>query len=124
LFGVSILLLIIGRISIKQISIVSLAGLVLLSGVMLLGPRRKTYISRIETYLHPEKADADKAFQSTQAKIAIATGGIVGKGPGNSTQRNFLPHPYSDFVFALIIEEYGTIGGVGLIILYLVFLYR
>lgn len=124
LFGVSILLLIIGRISIKQISIVSLAGLVLLSGVMLLGPRRKTYISRIDTYLHPEKADPDKAFQATQAKIAIATGGIIGKGPGNSTQRNFLPHPYSDFVFALIIEEYGMVGGVGLVILYLVFLYR
>lgn len=124
LFGVSILLLIIGRISIKQISIVCLAGLILLSGVMLLGPRRKTYISRIETFLHPERADPDKSFQATQAKIAIATGGVFGKGPGNSTQRNYLPHPYSDFVFALIIEEYGMIGGVGLVLMYLVFLYR
>ena len=124
LFGVSILLLIIGRISIKQISIVCLAGLILLSGVMLLGPRRKTYISRIETFLHPERVDPDKSFQANQAKIAIATGGVFGKGPGNSTQRNYLPHPYSDFVFALIIEEYGMIGGVGLVLLYLVFLYR
>jgi len=124
LFGVSILLLIMGRISIKQISIVCLAGVILLGAVMMLGPRRKTYMSRIDTFIHPEKADPDKAFQANQAKIAIATGGIFGKGPGNSTQRNFLPHPYSDFVFALIIEEYGMVGGVGLVLLYLVFLYR
>ncbi len=124
LFGVSILLLIMGRISIKQISLVCLGGLILLTGVMLLGPRRQTYISRIETYLHPEKADPDKAFQSNHSKIAIATGGIFGKGPGNSTQRNFLPHPYSDFVFALIIEEWGLVGGVFLVFLYLLFLYR
>jgi cell division protein FtsW len=124
LFGVSVLLLIIGRISIKQIAIVCLAGIILLSGVVLLGPRRKTYISRIETYMHPEKADPDKSFQANQSKIAIATGGIIGKGPGNSTQRNFLPHPYSDFVYALIIEEYGLFGGVLLVIIYLIFLYR
>lgn len=124
LFGVSVLLLIMGRISIKQISIVCLAGIVLLGAVMMLGPRRETYYSRINTFIHPEKADPDKAFQANHAKIAIATGGIFGKGPGNSTQRNFLPHPYSDFVFALIIEEYGMVGGVGLVLLYLLFLYR
>ncbi len=124
LFGVSILLLIMGRISIKQIAIVCLAGLILLTGVVLLGPRRKTYVSRIEAFMHPEKVNPDKSFQSNQSKIAIATGGIFGKGPGNSVQRNFLPHPYSDFVYALIIEEYGLIGGVLLIILYLIFLYR
>jgi cell division protein FtsW len=124
LFGVSILLLIMGRISIKQISIVCLAGAVLLGAVMTLGPRRKTSFSRIDTFFNPEKADPDKAFQANQAKIAIATGGFFGKGPGNSTQRNFLPHPYSDFVFALIIEEYGMVGGVGLVLLYLLFLYR
>jgi cell division protein FtsW len=124
LFGVSILLLIIGRISIKQIAIVCLGGLILLSAVVLLGPRRKTYISRIETYIHPEKADPDKVFQSNQSKIAVASGGWIGKGPGNSTQRNYLPHPYSDFVYALIIEEYGLLGGVVLVLLYLVFLWR
>ncbi|HEX8376705.1 MAG TPA: FtsW/RodA/SpoVE family cell cycle protein [Pedobacter sp.] len=124
LFGVSILLLIIGRISIKQISIVCFAGLILLSGVVFLGPRRETYKSRIKVFLHPEQADPDKSFQANQSKIAIATGGIFGKGPGNSTQRNYLPHPYSDFVYALIIEEYGLIGGLGLVIIYLIFLYR
>ncbi|MEY3678295.1 MAG: hypothetical protein RI924_436 [Bacteroidota bacterium] len=124
LFGVSILLLIMGRISIKQISIVVLAGMVLLTAVIFLGPRRQTYISRFQTFLHPEKVDPDKSFQANQAKIAVATGGLFGKGPGNSTQRNYLPHPYSDFVYALIIEEYGLVGGVTLLILYLVFLYR
>lgn len=124
LFGVSILLLIMGRISIKQIAIVCFAGLILLSGVVLLGPRRETYKSRIKVFLYPEQADSDKSFQATQAKIAIATGGIIGKGPGNSTQRNYLPHPYSDFVYALIIEEYGLLGGLALVIIYLVFLYR
>ncbi len=124
LFGVSILLLIIGRISVKQIAVVCLAGAVLLTGVVLLGPRRKTYISRINTYFHPEKADADKSFQSDHAKIAIATGGIAGKGPGNSTERNFLPHPYSDFIYATIIEEYGLMGGFFIIVIYLFLLYR
>jgi len=124
LFGVSILLLIIGRISIKQIAIVCLGGLILLTCVVCLGPRRKTYLSRIDTFIHPEKADPDKSFQANQAKIAISTGGVFGKGPGNSTQRNYLPHPYSDFVYALIIEEYGVIGGVALVVIYLIFLYR
>ncbi|MBS7566299.1 cell division protein FtsW [Mucilaginibacter sp. Bleaf8] len=124
LFGVSILLLIIGRISVKQIAVVCLAGAVLLTGVVLLGPRRKTYISRINTYMHPEKVDVDKSFQSDHAKIAIATGGVFGKGPGNSTERNFLPHPYSDFIYATIIEEYGLFGGFAIIVIYLFLLYR
>lgn len=124
LFGVSILLLIIGRISIKQIAIVSLVGAVLLAGVMLLGPRGPTYTSRIVAFMHPELQKSDKTYQADQSKIAIATGGVFGKGPGRSTQRNFLPHPYSDFIFAIIIEEYGTIGGFVVVLLYLVLLYR
>ncbi|WP_454801042.1 FtsW/RodA/SpoVE family cell cycle protein [Mucilaginibacter phyllosphaerae] len=124
LFGVSILLLIIGRISIKQISVVCLAGAILLAGVIFLGPRRATYVSRIHSFMHPELANADKSFQSDHSKIAIATGGVFGKGPGNSTERNYLPHPYSDFVYATIVEEYGLIGGVILIGIYLFLLYR
>jgi len=68
LFGVSVLLLIIGRISIKQIAVVCLAGGVLLAGVVLLGPRHKTYISRIHTFMHPEVANPDKSFQADHAK--------------------------------------------------------
>ncbi|MEB0260673.1 MULTISPECIES: FtsW/RodA/SpoVE family cell cycle protein [unclassified Mucilaginibacter] len=124
LFGVSILLLIIGRISIKQISIVCLAGALLLTGVVFLGPRRTTYISRIHAFMHPETANPDKSFQSDHSKIAIATGGIFGKGPGNSTERNYLPHPYSDFIYSTIVEEYGLIGGFMLVGIYLFLLYR
>lgn len=124
LFGVSILLLIIGRISIKQIAFVCAGGVVLLMFVVFLGPRRETYKSRINTFMHPELQSSDKTFQSDHSKIALATGGLFGKGPGNSTERNFLPHPYSDFIFAIIIEEYGTVGGLGIVVLYLVLLYR
>lgn len=123
-FGTSVLLLLIGRISAKQIAIVCLAGSVLVSTVVFFGPRRETYKSRVTAFLHPEKADPDKKFQTDQAKIAIATGGIFGKGPGNSTQRNFLPSPFADFIFAIIIEEYGLFGAGFLIMLYLVLLYR
>ncbi len=63
-------------------------------------------------------------FQAKHARIAVATGGVVGKGPGNSDQRNILPHPYSDFIYAILIEEYGMTGGVVLLILYLVLLHR
>ncbi len=131
LFGTSVLLLIIGRIDVKQIGVVCIGGAVLLALVMLLGPRRATYISRIKGYFATEAVtksnvpfQEDKNFQANNAKIAIATGGLFGKGPGNSVQRNVLPHPYSDFIFAIIIEEYGTIGGAVLLALYLALMYR
>lgn len=124
LFVTSCLLLIIGRISIRHILTVVIAGSLALSVVVFLGPRRNTYKSRIEAFMNKEEAGNDKTFQADQAKIAIVSGGLIGKGPGNSTQRNFLPHPYSDFIYAVIVEEYGMIGGVAIVIMYLVFLYR
>lgn len=126
LFGVSVLLLIVGRISIKQIFYVCMAVMGLLILVVFLGPRRQTYISRVNTYMGWEESavNNDKSYQSDHAKIAIATGGLFGKGPGNSTQRNVLPHPYSDFIFAIIIEEYGTIGGIVLVALYVALMFR
>lgn len=124
LFGVSILLLIIGRISIKQISITCLAGAVLLAGVVFLGPRRAVYRSRIHTFLHPDKTSADKSFQSDHAKMAIASGGLFGKGLGHSEQKNYLPEAFSDEIYAVIIEECGLLGGLVLIGLYLFLLYR
>jgi len=124
LFGVSILLLIIGRISIKQILLVCAGGGILLLFIVFLGPRSATYKSRVDSFLHPELQNSDKTYQADQSKIALATGGAFGKGPGNSTQRNFLPHPYSDFIFAIIVEEYGLVGAIVMIVLYLVLLYR
>jgi cell division protein FtsW len=84
--------------------------------------RLGTWKNRIENFR--EGGNTDASYQSDQAKIAIASGGIIGKGPGKSTQRNFLPHSYSDFIFAIIIEEYGLLGGVFLVFLYLILLFR
>ena len=66
----------------------------------------------------------DKHMQRTYADIAVASSSIFGKGPGKSEQRNFLPHPYSDFIFAIIIEEYGLIGAVVVLLLYLILFTR
>ena len=73
-----------------------------------------------------EKVDPfdDKHMQRTYADIAVASSSIFGKGPGKSEQRNFLPHPYSDFIFAIIIEEYGLIGAVVVLLLYLILFTR
>jgi cell division protein FtsW len=83
--------------------------------------RIQSWKNRIENYTSGEGGDN---YQAQQSKIAIATGGLVGKGPGNSTQRNFLPHPYSDFIYAIIVEEYGMLGGVVVLMLYLILLFR
>ena len=66
----------------------------------------------------------DHHYQQTYAKIAVATSSVFGKGPGKSEQRNFLPHPYSDFIFAIIIEEYGLIGAIIVIMLYVILFTR
>jgi cell division protein FtsW len=86
--------------------------------------RVDTWISRVETFMYGGIANEENNYQTNQAKIAIAKGGILGLGPGNSQQRNFLPHPYSDFIYAIIIEEYGLVGGIFIVLIYLVFLLR
>lgn len=87
--------------------------------------RVSTWVSRVENFMYGDKDAADdNLYQVNQAKIAIAKGGLLGMGPGNSEQRNFLPQAYNDFIYAIIIEEYGLIGGALIIFIYLVFLYR
>lgn len=87
--------------------------------------RFTTWVNRVEGFLYGSKEpDNDNMYQVNQAKIAIAKGGVLGVGPGNSTQRNFLPQAYNDFIFAIIIEEYGLMGGAFIIFIYLVFLFR
>ncbi len=83
--------------------------------------RIATWQNRIENFLNKDSGDN---YQVEQSKIAIATGGFFGKLPGNSSQRNFLPSAYSDYIFAIIIEEYGIIGASSIILLYLIILYR
>jgi cell division protein FtsW len=84
--------------------------------------RMSTWIKRVQDFMYSDKSDA--SYQVQQAKIAIAKGGWLGKGPGKSEQRNFLPHPYSDFIYAIIIEEYGLVGGTIIVLIYLLFLFR
>jgi cell division protein FtsW len=87
--------------------------------------RVKTWVSRIQTFVYSSKNDeTEKTYQINQAKIAIANGGWLGRGPGNSEARNFLPHSYSDFIYAIIIEEYGFFGAAFMVFIYLLFLYR
>lgn len=128
LFTTCLIIMFIGRVNIKYI--LSLIGIGLGSLMLMLLiakaqpdllPRLDTWVSRIESF---SEGESEGNYQADQAKIAIATGGIIGKGPGGSTQRNFLPHPYSDFIYAIVIEEYGLAGGFGVIILYLILFYR
>lgn len=87
--------------------------------------RVNTWVGRVENFIYGGKdAGDDEMYQVNQAKIAISKGGIVGLGPGNSTTRDYLPQAYNDFIFAIIIEEYGFIGGTFIVFIYLVFLYR
>ncbi|MBO9684344.1 MAG: FtsW/RodA/SpoVE family cell cycle protein [Flavisolibacter sp.] len=87
--------------------------------------RVDTWIGRVENFIYGSKGkDDDDHYQVNQAKIAIARGGLLGKGPGNGEARNFLPQAYNDYIFATLIEEYGLIGGAFILFIYLVFLYR
>jgi cell division protein FtsW len=86
--------------------------------------RVSTWVNRVESFIYgSEDVDSD-AYQVNQAKIAVSKGGLFGVGPGNSTTRDFLPQAYNDFIYAIIIEEYGLIGGAFIVFVYLVFLYR
>jgi len=143
--GTSLLVMFIGRVSIKHlmatvaIAAIPIALLVSIAistynsetgetkklPTIIASGRVPTWISRVQTFIYSkDNLDNDKSYQVNQAKIAIAKGGIFGAGPGNSQQRNFLPHSYSDFIYAIIIEEYGLVGAAFILFIYLLFLYR
>ncbi len=86
--------------------------------------RVKTWENRVTNYLSDNKEISDDDYQIEKAKTAIASGGIYGLGPGKSVQKNFLPQSSSDFIFAIIVEEYGLIGGLGVLTLYLLLFFR
>jgi len=127
LFATAWVLMFIGRVRLLLLVrvlgsiLVFIAALVILSFAAPNIGRLGTWKNRIVSFV---KDDGTNNHQVDQAKIAIVTGGFIGKGPGNSDQRNFLPHPYSDFIFAIIIEEYGSLGGMIVLMLYLFLLYR
>jgi cell division protein FtsW len=128
LFVCSMVMLFVGGVNFKYILSLAGIGIVCLSVFVLVvmnssnTGRVGTWKKRIESF--SGAGDAKSNYQPELAKIAIATGGVVGKGPGKSTQRNFLPQSYSDFIYAIIIEEYGLVLGVVIILLYLILFLR
>ena len=142
LFASCLVLLFVGRINMKYL-LAFLAGAIVIMSIYIIivvnvaedKGRTGVWVQRIESFVGKFSGEEKSAeeiandanaedFQSIQSKIAIAGGGLVGKAPGRSTQRNYLPHPYSDFIFAIIVEEYGLLGGAFVILLYLILLYR
>lgn len=133
LFTTCLVVMFIGRVNLKYILILIGSGIVLFAlfiTIVISLPkdmqkefRVNTWVSRIEAFWS-DTPDPDRAYQADQAKIAIASGQIVGQGPGNSMQRNFLPQASSDFIYAIIIEEFGFVGGLVILFLYLVLMYR
>jgi cell division protein FtsW len=123
IFGVSMILVFFSNLKFKYFA--GMIGVVMIFGVLFIGAvktfkdvgRFATWNSRIEGFT---SGDKEENIQEKHAKIAVATGGLFGKGPGKSNQRNILPHPYSDYIFAVIVEEYGLIlGAIPLILLYM-----
>lgn len=130
IFSMVLMLVFIGKYPLRYIGIVVGSGIVFLTFFILIAkafpdafPNRvDTWISRIDNFTS-DKPDEDD-YQIEKAKIAIASGKIYGLGPGKSVQKNFLPQSSSDFIFAIIVEEYGLIGGLGVLALYLLLLFR
>jgi cell division protein FtsW len=118
----------IGRMNAKHLWLLIGSGMVFIALLLTLIwnfpnaiPRGPTWRARIENFI---SGDSESNFQAEQAKIAIATGGVMGKGPGNSMQRNFLPQASSDFIYAIVIEEWGLITAVIIVFLYVILLFR
>lgn len=114
------LIMFIGRVPAKYLAMLIFVGVLFGALGLKYGVRAETAMSRITSFIEGKELP----FQAKHARIAVASGGITGKGPGNSDQRNILPHPYSDFIFAIVIEEYGIVGGITIVALYLILLHR
>ncbi|WP_420460713.1 FtsW/RodA/SpoVE family cell cycle protein [Neolewinella sp.] len=131
LFLICILMMIVGRVAMQYIIMLILLGISVFSVLVMVGskypnlvPRAATWEKRIETYFNPAAAKVDDRRQITGAMIAIANGGVIGVGPGNSTQRHTLYSAQSDFIYSIIVEEYGAVGGIALIGIYLLLFVR
>jgi cell division protein FtsW len=120
LLATCFLIMFIGRVPVKYLAMLVLVGILAGAVAIKFGVRGETAKNRIMSFVQGKELP----FQAKHARIAVATGGVFGKGPGNSDQRNILPHPYSDFVYAIVVEEYGMIGGFIVLVLYLILLHR
>lgn len=127
LMGICIFMMFVGRISTVQILGLILIGILGASSLIMSSPERQSritqYVSQI-TEINSSELESAEGYQAQQAHIAIARGQLMGVGIGKSTQRDFLPAPYNDFIFAIIAEEYGMIGSFGLMLIFVVILIR
>ena len=127
LFTTCLFLMFIGRVragfifGLLGIGVVALALFLGIAKLVNYEGRISTWTNRIENF---RNGDSEDNYQAEQAKIAIAKGGVMGLGPGNSETRNFLPHPYSDSIFPIIAEEYGLIGPFIVLLMYILLFYR
>ncbi|BCY27368.1 FtsW/RodA/SpoVE family cell cycle protein [Flavobacterium okayamense] len=132
IFSMVCMLVYVGQYPLKYLGVIIGAGIIALTFFILVAkafpnamPNRvDTWISRVDSFLDGENDVRDDDYQITQAKVAIATGKIHGLGPGKSVQKNFLPQSSSDFIFAIIVEEYGLIGAVTILFFYLLLFVR
>jgi cell division protein FtsW len=126
LFFTSVFMMFVGRVAVQYIALLLMLGIVVFAALILLGEffpeiiRSETWVSRVRAFME----EPDGGYQVQQAKIAMANGEWLGLGPGNSIQRNYLPSPYSDFIYAIIVEEYGILGGLLIIFLYALLFFR
>ena len=126
LFFTCVSMMFVGRVALQYIGLLLLLGIVVFAMLVLLGEffpevvRSETWVSRVRDFVD----QPDGGYQVQQAKIAMANGEWLGLGPGNSIQRNYLPSPYSDFIYAIVVEEYGIFIGILLILLYVLLFFR
>lgn len=128
LFFTCLMLMFMGRVDAKYIGLLLVMGVVVFAFLIMVGKafpdfiRSETWANRLGAFVNQE--NEEYMLHVNQSKIAIARGGLFGVGPGNSIQRNYLPHPYSDFIYSIIIEEYGLVGGFTIMMLYLTLFIR
>jgi cell division protein FtsW len=125
IFACSFILMLVAGIKLRYLMGLVIIGFIGLLLLFAFAPRVTTWTNRLEDYQKRIfQEDYKPNYQTLQANIAISSGGWVGQGAGKSLQRNYLPHPYSDFIYAIIIEEYGLLGGMLVLGLYLFILLR
>jgi cell division protein FtsW len=129
LFFTCLLLMFIGKVELRNVASVLMLGIGAFAVLIALSDyipaiRADTWVNRLKDFSNGGAAVEEETYQVLQAKMAIAQGGFLGVGPGNGVQSHFLPHAYSDYIYCIIVEEYGLLGAFGVLTLYMILLIR
>ena len=131
LFFICLLMMVVGRVALQYIIMLVLTGVCVFSFMVMVGakypsliPRAATWQSRIEAFFDDRQPDPSAMEQVDYATVAMSNGGLIGQGPGNSLQRNYVFSAHADFIYAIIVEEYGAVGGIVVIGLYVLLFFR